>query len=283
MSHTFRREIQKFKAMVFGDTLFFIAGYESNRDFAMWCDRWWRARHPYLSARSKPNTKWLDLLKGAWPRDPWRRELKEDFPALRVVEDNPLWTVLAWEDSDMADMFIQRVRMNGLPLFPFNEKGMEALCGCPDWTRLAYLVALLRTRDLQYLIHRLWLRKNFSCYVKLVCLTTPCCACSSELYRRLHELYLLGQLGKVDRWPMNLQAFNEALERHKLLWSILERKNWLHEWDAFGVTMLWHLTADLQLIASRLHQGPNDCPRGLLQRVCTTLTNHSQTVMELID
>ncbi|MHC8381907.1 hypothetical protein [Pseudomonas sp. LB3P14] len=285
MSHPFRREIQKFRAMVFGYTLFFIAGCKSNRDFAMWCDRWWRARRPRLSARSIPNNKWFDLLKGAWPRDPWRRELKEDFPALRVVEDNPLWTVLAWEDipTDTADVFIQRVRMNGVPLFPFSEKMMEALCGCPDWTRLAYLVALLRTRDLRYLIHRLWLRNNFSSYVKLVCLTTPCCACSAELYRRLHDLYLLGQLGAVDRWPMNLQAFNKALRRHKLLWGILESKNWLHEWDAFGVTMLWHVIADLRLIASRLHQGQNDCPRGLLQRVHTTLTNHSQTVIELID
>ncbi|WLI10800.1 MULTISPECIES: hypothetical protein [Pseudomonas] len=285
MSHPFRREIQKLRALVFGYTLFFIAGYELNRDFAMWCDRWWRARHPHSSARSKPNTKWFDLLEGAWPRDPWRRELKEDFPALRGVEDNPLWTVLAWEDipSDAADLFIQRVHMNGAPLHPFTEKGMEALCGCPDWTRLAYLVALLRTRDLRYLTHRLWLRKNFSCYVKLVCLTTPCCACSSELYRRLHELYLLGQLGEVDHWPMNLQAFNKALRRHELLWGSLERKNWLHEWDAFGVTMLWHVMADLQLIASRFDQGQNDCPRGLLQRVRTTLTKHSETVIKLID
>jgi len=285
MSHQFCRGIQKLRATVFGYTLFFIAGYELDRDFAMWCDRWWRARHPHLSARSKPNTKWFDLLKGAWPREPWGRELKEDFPALRIVGDNPLWTVLAWEDIpfNTADVFIQRVRVNGVPLSPFSEKIMEALCGCPDWTRLAYLVALLRTRDLRYLIHRLWLRKNFSCYVQLVCLTTPCCACCSELYQQLHALYLLGRLGAVDHWPMDLQAFHEALERQELLADTLAESNWFQEWDAFSVTMLWHVMANLPLIASRLDQGQNDCPRGLLQRVRTTLTKHSETVIKLID
>jgi hypothetical protein len=286
MSHPFRREIQKFRAMVFGYTLFFIAGYESKHDFAMWCDRRWRARHPLLAARSTPSIKWFDLLEGAWLReDPCRRELKEDFPALRVVEDNPLWTVLDWENIpfDTADVFIQRVRMNGVPLFPFSEKMMETLCGCPDWTRLAYLVALLRTRDLRYLTHRLWLRKNFSCYVKLVCLTTPCCACCDELYQQLHALYLLGRLGAVDHWPMDPQAFHEALERQELLGDALAESNWFHEWDTYSVTMLWCVAATHRLLVARFAQGQYDCPPRLSKQVHDTLSTHAKTLITLAD
>lgn len=277
--------VHKFRAIVFGYTLFFIAGFESTTDFARWCDRWWKSRHPNAPVNQKPNSKWFQLLAGVWPRNPWRAELVNDFLELKDVVDNPLWTVLAWEEtsSDAADLFIERARMNGAPLFPFTEKRMEALCGYPDWRRLAYLVALLRTRDLRYLIHRLWLRKNFSCYVKLVCLTTPCSACCSELYRLLHGRYLLGQLGEVDHWPMDLQAFHEALERLELLGNTLAEKNWIKEWDTFCVTMLWHLTEELPSVVSRFSQGQNECPRGLLQRVHTTLTNHSLTVIELID
>lgn len=285
MDHLLNPAIHKFRTIVFGYTLLFRGGFQSRNDFALWCDRWWLTRHPFTPKRPKPNAKWFALLKGVWPREPCASELIEDFPLLAHVLDDPLWTVLAWENiaSDAADVFIQRVRMNGAPLLPFTEKGMEALCGCPDWTRLAYLVALLRTRDLSYLIHRLWLRKNFSCYVKLVCLTTPCCACCSELYRQLDALYLLGRLGAVDHWPMDLQAFHEALERQELLWDTLAEKNWFKEWDAFSVTMLWHVTADLRLVASRFAQGQNECPRELLQRVRTTLKNHSETVIKLID
>ncbi|MBV7477658.1 hypothetical protein [Pseudomonas sp. PDM31] len=286
MSDSSVQTIHKFQAIAFGYTLFCIAGYESPTDFARWCDRWWQSRRPSLPDRQKPNSKWFKLLAGAWPREPWFAELVSDFPVLKDLLDNPLWTVLVWEDipSDAADVFIQRVRMNGAPLFPFSEKMMEALCGCPDWTRLAYLVALLRTRDLRYLVHRLWLRKNFSCYVKLVCLTTPYRACYSELYRHLHALYLHGQLGEVDHWPMDLQAFHEALQRQKSFWNTLDEKNWIKEWDAaFGVTMLWHVAADLRLVASRFAQGQYECPRDLVHRVKTTLKNHSETVIKLID
>ena len=275
------------RAIVLGYILFFIAGYESTTEFARWCDRWWRSRHPFTPEQSKPNSKWFDLLRGAWPRKPCSRELLDDFPTLARAYENPLWTVLSWPSRsvDLAELFVRRVRVNGECLLPFTCKGMESLCGYPDWTRLAYLVALLRTRAPEYALHRLWLSKHFSSYVLLVCLVKPCCACSSHLYRHLHTLYLLGALGAVDYWPGHLQSFHEALEERELLWEALAENNWFSTWDVQSVTMLWRLQLEPQLRAllkARFAKGQSDCPRGLQRRVQTIINQHQKAVIELV-
>jgi hypothetical protein len=277
--------IHKFRTIVFGYSLLFRGGFQSRNDFALWCDRWWLTRHPFTPKRPKPNAKWFALLRGAWPREPCASELIEDFPLLAQVLEDPLWTVLDWEGNaaDLAIGFIRRVRINDTPLLPFSNKVMETLCGCPDWRRLAFLVAMLRTRSTQYLFHRLWLQKNFACYVELVCLTVPCCACSSELYRHLHALYLLGQLGAVDHWPRDLQSFFIALEGQESLWATLAKMNWFHEMDTFSVTMLWCVAAAHPLLLPRFAQEQYGCPPGLLRRVHTTLSTHAHTLIKLVD
>jgi hypothetical protein len=277
--------IHRFRTIVFGYSLFFIGGFQSTNDFALGCDRWRLRRHPSTPKRSKPNSKWFDLLKGVWPREPCATELIQDVPLLAQVLADPLWTVLDWGDNaaDLADGFIQRVRLNGAPLLPFSNEMMETLCGCPDWRRLAYLVALLRTHAPEYLLHRLWLQKNFACYVQLVCLTVPCCACCSELYRHLHALYLLGRLGAVNHWPQNLQSFHMALEEQELLWDTLAKKNWFYEWNTFSVTMLWCVAAAHRLLISRFAQGQYECPERLSQRVHHFLSSHAKMVITLVD
>lgn len=275
--------VHRSRAIVFGYSLLFRGGFQSTNDFALGCDRWWLARHPLTPERFKPNSKWFDLLKGAWPR--CADELMEDFPVLAQVANDPLWAVLDWETHapGFAEGFIHRVRLNGAPLLPFSNEMMETLCGCPDWRRLAHLVALLRTSAPQYLLHRLWLRKNFSCYVLLVCLRQPFCACCEELYRHLHRLYLLGQLGGVDYWPKDLQSFHVALEQQESLWDLLAEMNWFHDWDTFSVTMLWCVAATHRLLVSRFAQEQYDCPPGLSKRVHDTLSTHAKTLITLVD
>lgn len=283
MDHLRQSAIHRLRTIVFGYSLLFRGGFQSTNDFALWCDRWWLTRHPFTPERSKPNAKWFALLKGVWPH--CAPELIEDFPLLAQVVDDPLWTVLDWEANaaDMAEGFIRRVRVNGTPLLPFSNEGMQILCGCPDWRRLAFLIALLRTRAPQYLFHRLWLQKNFSCYVQLVCLTVPFCACCSELYRHLHALYLLGRLGAVDHWPHNLEAFHIALEEQESLWDTLAEKHWYHEWDTFSVTMLWCVAAAHRLLTSQFAQGQYDCPAALSKRVHHTLSSHAKMLITLVD
>ncbi|MNQ54692.1 hypothetical protein [Pseudomonas jessenii] len=283
MDHLRHPAVHKLRTIVFGYSLLFRGGFQSRNDFAIWCDRWWLTRHPFTPQASKPNAKWFALLKGAWPR--CAAELIEDFPFLAHVLDDPLWTVLDWEDNaaDLAEGLVRRLRLNGAPLLPFSHVGMETLCGCPDWTRLAYLVALLRTRAPEYFFHRLWLQKNFSCYLQLVCLTQPCCACCEHLYRHLHAHYLLGRLGAVDHWPRNIEWFHIALEQQESQWDALAAMNWFHERDSFSITMLWCVAAAHELLLPRFAQGHYDCPRGLWRRVHDTLASHAKTRITLVD
>lgn len=277
--------IHRFRTIVFGYSLFFRGGFQSTNDFALGCDAWWLRRHPSLPKRSKPNAKWFNLLRGAWPREPCATELMEDFPLLVQVVEDPLWTVLDWGDNaaDLAEDFIQHVRLNGAPLPPFSNEMMETLCGCPDWKRLAYLVALLCTRAPQYLFHRLWLQKNFTCYLLLVCLTVPCCACCSEFYRHLHALYLLGRIGAVNHWPRDLESFHIALEAQESQWDTLAEKHWFHERDTYSVTMLWCVAASHRLLVPRFAKGHYDCPPGLSKRVHDTLVRHAATRIALVE
>src|SRR5476651_2286890 len=113
----------------------------------------WQARgepdiHPGEPVPKGYVSAWTARVNGAPMRERTREWLYARVPALREVYENVLWSVLDPQTkTETFDAALQALRVNGAPLPPWSEAALEALCGCPNWQRLGYLLIVLRSRS----------------------------------------------------------------------------------------------------------------------------------------
>jgi hypothetical protein len=121
---------------------------------------------------------------------------------------------------------------------------MRRLCVCPDWRNLGFVLALLGSTSGQFKSHRNWLRTHFLNYLLLVCMTEPGCFVRQPLYELLNELYERQFFERIDDWPSDFAAFDQACQEFNRYGDWLRYRGWISGWDLYACTLFQHCLSD---------------------------------------
>ena len=176
----------------------------------------WEYKYPELDCRG-PNRKWGARAKGALPNYDAQKLMTAEFPKLKEILESPLWLSL---NQTIDPVFISRcastIRINGSPLAldPGRVNTTMALvCGAPHWSRLAFLILILRSESPEYDLYRYWVARNFTSYVCLVFAQRPFYLVSEKVFEVIDSLYRAKKfrVDAIDRWPVDWPDLNETV------------------------------------------------------------------------
>jgi len=214
-----------------------------------------QAERHYLSRdyQLQVNRKYRASLQGALLRSATREEWCIKRPELLAVERNPLWEVLKELASLRVD-WDQRastIMVNGQSVVAY--RAAKRLWAYPSWTRLAYLLVLLRTRQPRYFLHRHAIGAMLVTYLALVCLEAPINHAAHDLFDVLSFYVANGPLDSGSYcWPADFSEFSKTMsllqsginvvaEREKriarqsdvtaLFWTMLSQGGGQFEWE----------------------------------------------------
>lgn len=211
------------------------------------------------------------LLKGSQLNGKTLERLQVAEPALRRSVGDPLWEMLALlgKGRGLVDSFALNLGMGGIPGIAMNSrKAMNALCNCPDWHHLGYVLALLGSHDRSLQTYRTWLRKHFSRYLILLCLGEPLCFARNELFELLNGLREQERLGPIDDWPSDLAAFEQARESVMAHVRSMQACGWIGGGDLRSWTFVgYYLNSS---------SAQRQDPEGLARRVAVALQQHER-------
>lgn len=245
MADSHNKAVRKCRAIMFAKRLADIVAY---RPKGYWLDIWWKQTH---GLDGESNRKWRAYLKGALPGERVRRELLATLPRLRSILINPLWWALTKLSADPAhrafwDSCAEAITIDGKPLVPFNNAVMESLCGTPTWTRLGYLLILLRSGKSAFADHRKWLKAHFFPYLCLSLQFYPIKWVAPLLFCLIDTLIKerLLNIDRLDGWPESEEKFLSRLALFKDFMEYLSYLNWVRSWREDSALLVWLLVLD---------------------------------------
>lgn len=206
---------------------------------------WTHQHHRWINPTR--NNKWPRLLAGSELHQTCFDELLLDFPSLQLVMNDPLWDVLSrlWDMRRPTDHLAQTLYLESGCLLPaLAPVLMRRLCVCPDWRNLGCVLALLGSTSRQFKAHRHWLRTHFLNYLLLVCMTEPGCFVRQPLYELLNELYERQFFERIDDWPSDFAAFDQACQEFNRYADWLRYRGWISGWDLYASTLFQHCWPD---------------------------------------
>jgi hypothetical protein len=173
--------------------------------------------------------------------------LLKDYPVLQTVQIDPLWEVLSalWDERRDTNHLAQTLHLeNGYLLPALGPVLMRRLCVCPDWRNLGFVLALLGSTSRQFKSHRHWLSTHFLNYLLLVCMTEPGCFVRQPLYELLNELYERQFFERIDDWPTDFTAFEQAYQVINRYGDWLRYRGRISGWDLYACTLVQHCWPD---------------------------------------
>jgi hypothetical protein len=85
---------------------------------------------------------------------------------------------------------------------------------------------------------------HFLTYLILVCMTEPCCFVRQPLYELLNALYERQFFERINHWPSDFTAFEQAYQVINRYGDWLRYRGRISGWDLYGCTLLQHYWPD---------------------------------------
>ena len=117
------------------------------------------------------------------------------------------------------------VRVDDAPLDCDAQRQAAALVGVPHWTRLGYMLLLMRAGGL-YAFYQLQYRLDFCPYFTTCCLSQPCRHAAVNLYHAVDELIDSNLIERPYNWPAGENEFNERIARFEKIGEVLVERGW---------------------------------------------------------
>ncbi|MDT4811428.1 hypothetical protein FQZ97_443670 [compost metagenome] len=212
---------------------------------------WWAQTHGYDN--DQPERNWTSFLRGTLPHTKLRGLLIAEIPGLQEALIDPLWWSLSKLSTDPADRTFwdscaEAIEMNGTLLPSCSNSVMNRLCGTPSWTKLGFLLILLRSGSAKFAAHREWLRRFLFSYFCIALEPYSIARVAAPLFCCIDTLAKEGLLGEepLVNWPKDQQEFMRKLDGYGLMIELLRYQGWLKHWreDDHVHPLLWLLEQD---------------------------------------
>ncbi|MFZ6049772.1 hypothetical protein ACFW0H_27065 [Pseudomonas sp. CR3202] len=214
---------------------------------------WWRRTHSEFPEQPLKE-EWFLLFEGRLPKIPIQNELTRLYPELEHILKSPLWFSLSesYANGKYWDSCAETILVNNSTLGRFDASLIVRLCGRPCWSRLAYIIILLRSRTPKFAKHRRWLRDNFLSYLCLSCMSPPLFLVRHELFSLLDKLYSRKRFGNegVANWPSSIDLFDwELMSLKTAAAASLAFHGWIsHPEDEEAPTLIWVLMQEKETL-----------------------------------
>ncbi|WP_236201044.1 hypothetical protein [Pseudomonas pseudonitroreducens] len=252
MSNSWNQSVRRCRAVVFG-RLFAsnVTASGKGAELNDWLNENWNREKRW----DDPVAKSGRLLKGTFPQKELRQFVIERFPRFKRFLSSPIWLSLSQLSVDQYDnrfwnSCASAIEINGVSLSRHKSKVMESFAGTgwDWWDRLGLLLMILRSDDMNFSVHREWIKSNFFAYMCIVFISYPARWVVPRLFGLIDEMVRTGVLGDNPfyYWPSSLDELNYELECYQYAFDkiVLQRWWWRCKGGEDPSLLLWLLTEE---------------------------------------